>query len=442
MEEIWKPILGGGVYQISNEGRVRRGISGDIRKLYLKGDNQDKLGTNILVDGKHKSLNIAREVLKAFVRKPQGTENAYHKNGTNTDNHVDNLEWRPSGTKNTAKSVPVDVTVDGKPTMTLASSNEAATFLGRSRDTIYRNTSKGPVNGTSINKVADGPGDDAVEKPLMFGDKEVRVTDDGWVQAPGGRWRRPEVDGNYVKTTFQFDRNGRVKRDSSRKVQSENFYFHRLVCEAFHGPPPPDKGDAHHKDNNKLNNHPDNLEWVSRSYNMAESYATGTNVSANKNVTYQYKIGGEFTGEVFQSATEAAGAVGGDVGGVSMCCDGKRFSHKEFEWSKHKPAEYEVERPKMQAKARAINEEIGRKNREKKGPVKPPGKPIYAYDKDTLELKGSYASQKAAAEDTKCNKANISSCVNGKIDKTGRFIFSRLDEEAFRAERESGQEGE
>lgn len=66
MEEIWKPTADGGVYQISTTGRVRRGISGDIRKLYLKGDNKDKLGTNILVDGKHKCLNIAREVLKTF----------------------------------------------------------------------------------------------------------------------------------------------------------------------------------------------------------------------------------------------------------------------------------------------------------------------------------------------------------------------------------------
>jgi hypothetical protein len=36
---------------------------------------------------------------------------------------------------------------------------------------------------------------------------------------------------------------------------------HRIVCEAFHGPPPPDKNMACHIDGNALNNSANNLYW-------------------------------------------------------------------------------------------------------------------------------------------------------------------------------------
>ena len=42
----------------------------------------------------------------------------------------------------------------------------------------------------------------------------------------------------------------------------------RLVCAAFHGPPPFPKADAMHVDENSLNNLPENLQWGSRKRNL------------------------------------------------------------------------------------------------------------------------------------------------------------------------------
>ncbi len=49
-------------------------------------------------------------------------------------------------------------------------------------------------------------------------------------------------------------------------------YLHRLVAKAFI---PNEKEQVNHKDGNKLNNHVDNLEWVTRSENALHAYKTG-----------------------------------------------------------------------------------------------------------------------------------------------------------------------
>jgi hypothetical protein len=52
---------------------------------------------------------------------------------------------------------------------------------------------------------------------------------------------------------------------------------HQLVCLAFHGYPP-DNGNRYepnHKDGNKHNNTPDNLEWVTRSENILHAFQSG-----------------------------------------------------------------------------------------------------------------------------------------------------------------------
>ncbi len=49
----------------------------------------------------------------------------------------------------------------------------------------------------------------------------------------------------------------------------------RLVLEAFVGPPPTSKHEANHKNGNKADNCPSNLEWVTRQENMDHAWKTG-----------------------------------------------------------------------------------------------------------------------------------------------------------------------
>jgi predicted XRE-type DNA-binding protein len=50
---------------------------------------------------------------------------------------------------------------------------------------------------------------------------------------------------------------------------------HRLVCAAFNGPAPADRPFVNHKDLNKANNTPTNLEWCTNQENMDHASAAG-----------------------------------------------------------------------------------------------------------------------------------------------------------------------
>lgn len=59
--------------------------------------------------------------------------------------------------------------------------------------------------------------------------------------------------------------------DSKKKP----FTVHRIVMYAFKGVPPNGMDQINHIDGNKLNNHPDNLEWSNNSHNIKHAWATG-----------------------------------------------------------------------------------------------------------------------------------------------------------------------
>lgn len=52
------------------------------------------------------------------------------------------------------------------------------------------------------------------------------------------------------------------------RKEGKNYKVHRMVCEAFHGPPPFDGAVVIHLDENGLNNRPENLKWGTQKENM------------------------------------------------------------------------------------------------------------------------------------------------------------------------------
>lgn len=116
-----------------------------------------------------------------------------------------------------------------------------------------------------------------------------------------------------------------------------NFQIHRLVAEIFI-PNPNNLPQVNHKDENKLNNSVDNLEWCSVSYNInygnrndkakEKLYETiATKIYPNCKQVYCIELN-----IIFQSISEASKSLCIDSKNISACCNGKRKTAGGYHW--------------------------------------------------------------------------------------------------------------
>lgn len=120
------------------------------------------------------------------------------------------------------------------------------------------------------------------------------------------------------------------------------FKVHRLVCYAFH----PIEGkttledykelQVNHIDGNKMNNHADNLEWVTQSQNQLHSYESGLNKKV-RNI-YQLDESGNIIKE-FASIAQASRETGEAEFNIRSACQGKVYSTCKYFWKFKNPEE-------------------------------------------------------------------------------------------------------
>lgn len=103
----------------------------------------------------------------------------------------------------------------------------------------------------------------------------------------------------------------------------EAFLVHRLIAELFITNKD-NLPEVNHKDENKWNNHVDNLEWCSRKYNC--NYGTAIERSRKKKINgnnsktiLQYTVNGEFIKE-WVSAAEVERQYGYSASSIGKCC--------------------------------------------------------------------------------------------------------------------------
>ena len=158
---------------------------------------------------------------------------------------------------------------------------------------------------------------------------------------------------------YQVSNQGQVRNRSSgciRRLSMSNGYYHVdlykndgkrhgytkqvhvLVAEAFLGKHP--GLHVNHKDGDKTNNVVVNLEWVTPSENLQHAYDTGL-----RRPPGEKPILIKETGQIFNSISECARAINGDVQNISACLLGKRHScngyHFEYAEQRRKPILYD-----------------------------------------------------------------------------------------------------
>ena len=221
------------------------------------------------------------------------------------------------------RSIPIlGKKVDDDQWVAYASASEAARIIGINSGNI-----SAVVNG-KINQTAG----------FVFKIDESRalpevLEDEVW---------KPSRDGTFVSNQQRFkNAKGHItvpKLNSGHqyvavKIKRKTLSYHRLVCEAFHGPMPLEGGHTvDHIDRNPLNNTPENLRWATRQEQRANQ-AEGEERKSSAPKVSKPILGREVSKEKddaaacwipFASAMDAARRLGLDPGNVSAVVNGQR----------------------------------------------------------------------------------------------------------------------
>ena len=142
------------------------------------------------------------------------------------------------------------------------------------------------------------------------------------------------VKGRVGKLCPSFDRYGYLQVVLSKDSKKKTHKVHRLVAIAFIKNTD-NLPCINHKDENKTNNHVNNLEWCTVKYN--NTYKTRTErAAAKKSIPIlQFTKDGQFIRE-FMSAESALKNIGLNIktrnSHISACCKGKRNQAYGFLW--------------------------------------------------------------------------------------------------------------
>jgi len=372
-------------YYISNIGNVRRESTGKIYKNRIHhGGNERLIIKELDVD-----IIIPTEVLSAFERKPYKQECINHKDGDRTNSNLENLEWVEKGHQNI-----------GKPYV---------------QSRVNKSNPCGSV------------------KQLFWGDETILISEDGFIKTNCKDWKKPTVPdptkNGFVTIWLPFDNNGN-KKDEGKGC---NHYLHRIIAEAFCKK---EEGQTivRHIDKDRTNNISSNLEWITQE--QSDQDRDNSNIQNRKKV-YKYELGGEYTGESFDSQVEASKSMGQktnkdgviSTSGVSMACNGKRLQWEGYEWSEYDPEDYAKERENLQQKAKDNNAINAKKAQEKRDqtPRKVVGKKVYGHVIGTDSVRTGevleWKSGKDASECTGIGTANLSTYVkNNKRKNLSTYV--------------------
>lgn len=108
-------------------------------------------------------------------------------------------------------------------------------------------------------------------------------------------------------------------------------FVHRLVALAF-VPNPYNYPIVNHKDENKSNPLPENLEWCDTQYNINYGTARERCAKTRGSTVLQYTVDGDFVAEYYSMGLAAKSIGAKSAGDICMCCKGERPVAYGYVW--------------------------------------------------------------------------------------------------------------
>lgn len=120
---------------------------------------------------------------------------------------------------------------------------------------------------------------------------------------------------------------------ASKNGKRYNLPVHREVAKSFI-PNPDNKPEVNHIDGNKLNNHVENLEWVTGEENIRHALKHGLHKRGKNHYKSRPVLMINKKGKIVKEfdCMMDVKKFGFSQGNVGMCCKGKRNVHKNYYW--------------------------------------------------------------------------------------------------------------
>lgn len=278
MDECWKPCSINTSYYVSNYGRFKN-LSGNIniRKPHSTGY------IRVYISGiGHKPLHVL--VATEFIPNSSSDKTMVnHIDGVKTNNNILNLEW-VTPKENCLKRV--------NKTHRIEKNN-------------YRFSN---VNAEEW-------------KELNYNGFSVKASTLGRIELPSGYKTRGSLSSDgYLNINL---------RNSTAAIQ-KMFRVHRIICTAFHGEPITEDLVVNHKDYNKTNNNPENLEWVTNKENNNHGKLNKQKcIGHNRKKVHQYSIDKKELIATYDNITIASQLTGANRSAIVQMCNkwrGKIFN--------------------------------------------------------------------------------------------------------------------
>ena len=127
------------------------------------------------------------------------------------------------------------------------------------------------------------------------------------------------------------DKNGYLEIGLMKNKRRKYFRVHRLVAIHFIPNDDEEKTEVNHIDENKENNHVENLEWCTREYNMKHG-TIQQRITDSTRKTCAKRVRCVETGQEFESVGEACKQCGLKIANLSACLHGKRKTTGGYHW--------------------------------------------------------------------------------------------------------------